>query len=77
MYSDGRGVAQLASALASGARGRGFKSHHPDHLNISHLTSRQSGGGARGRGFPGRLLTQSAGQANPTSPTNQQIINII
>jgi hypothetical protein len=27
-----RGVAQLASALALGARGRVFESHHPDLL---------------------------------------------
>src|SRR4051812_16406225 len=28
-----RGVAQLGSALALGARGRGFKSRHPDSIN--------------------------------------------
>ena len=28
-----RGVAQLGSALALGARGRGFKSRHPDQVN--------------------------------------------
>ena len=27
-----RGVAQLASALAWGARGRKFESSHPDHI---------------------------------------------
>ncbi len=27
-----RGVAQLGGALASGARGRRFKSSHPDHF---------------------------------------------
>ena len=29
-----RGVAQLASALAWGARGRKFESYHPDHITI-------------------------------------------
>ena len=31
-----RGVAQLGSALALGARGRGFKSRHPDHVSPGH-----------------------------------------
>ncbi len=31
----GRGVAQLASALASGARGHWFKSSRPDHVGHS------------------------------------------
>lgn len=30
-----RAVAQLASALALGARGRGFEPHQPDHKNRS------------------------------------------
>jgi hypothetical protein len=29
--SGNRDVAQLASALRSGRRGRAFESHHPDH----------------------------------------------
>jgi hypothetical protein len=31
-----RGVAQLARALRSGRRGRGFKSHHPDHITSAY-----------------------------------------
>ena len=32
-----RGVAQLASVLAWGARGRVFESHHPDRMKIKEL----------------------------------------
>ena len=32
-----RGVAQLASVLAWGARGRQFESVHPDRLKMKHL----------------------------------------
>ena len=33
LHSPERGVAQLGSALALGARGRGFKSRHPDQVS--------------------------------------------
>ena len=37
----GRGVAQLASALGSGPRGRRFKSVRPDHLSRDHSMAKK------------------------------------
>ena len=39
----GRGVAQLASALASGARGHWFKSSRPDHVGFDVFSEEKEG----------------------------------